>query len=124
VPTIAYTPEDPKERERSGRESRRLWYRPPEILLREERYSFEVDVWAIGCIIAELCLGEPLFNGDSEIEQLFKIFKLIGSPEEEMYPEYTSVFPRWEPINFPYVFKQKSSAQFKELSKKMIPARE
>lgn len=92
--------------------------------MREERYSFEVDIWAIGCIIAEMCLGEPLFNGDSEIEQLFKIFKLIGSPEESMYPEYSSVFPKWQPINFSSVFSQKTSKKFKELSKKMIPARE
>ena len=75
-------------------------------------------------MIAELCLGEPLFNGDSEIEQLFKIFKLIGSPEEDMYPEYTNVFPSWESINFINVFSEKDSKNFKDLSKKMIPARE
>ena len=63
-----YTPEDPKERERSGREARRLWYRPPELLLRKKYYSFEVDMWAIGCILAELALGEAMFNGESEIE--------------------------------------------------------
>ena len=68
IPHFSYTPEDPKERERSGREARRLWYRPPEILFRKKLYSFEVDMWAVGCILAEITIGESLFNGDSEIE--------------------------------------------------------
>lgn len=56
-----YTPEDPKERERSGREARRLWYRAPEMLFRKNVYAFEVDLWSLGCLMAELALGEPLF---------------------------------------------------------------
>lgn len=81
IPHFSYTPEDPKERERSGREARRLWYRPPELLYRKKMYSFEVDMWAVGCLFSEMALGEVLFNGESEIEQLLKIFKLIGSPD-------------------------------------------
>lgn len=84
IPHFPYTPEDPKERERSGREARRLWYRPPELLFRKKHYSFEVDIWAVGCILGELALGEPLFNGNSEIEQLFKIFKFTGSPDADI----------------------------------------
>lgn len=80
IPHFSYTPEDPKERERSGREARRLWYRPPELLFRKKHYSFEVDIWAMGCLLAELALGEAMFNGESEIEQFFKIFKFTGSP--------------------------------------------
>ena len=83
IPHFAYTPEDPKERERSGREARRLWYRPPELLFRKKYYSFEVDIWAVGCLLGEMALGEPLFNGESEIEQLFKIFKFTGTPSQE-----------------------------------------
>lgn len=85
VPHIPYTPEDPKDRERSGREARRLYYRAPELLLRKNVYGFEIDMWSIGCILAELSTGEILFNGDSEIEQLFKIFRMIGSPEPETW---------------------------------------
>jgi serine/threonine protein kinase len=48
-------------------------------LFRKKHYSFEVDIWATGCLLAEVALGEALFNGDSEIEQLFKIFKFTGS---------------------------------------------
>jgi serine/threonine protein kinase len=69
MPHFPYTPEDPKERERSGREARRLWYRAPEMLFRKKLYSFEVDIWAVGCLMAEITMGgEPLFNGESEIE--------------------------------------------------------
>ena len=84
IPHFSYTPEDPKERERSGREARRLWYRAPELLFRKKFYSFEVDMWAIGCLFAEMALGEAIFNGESEIEQLFKIFMFTGSPTEEV----------------------------------------
>ena len=84
LPHFPYTPEDPKERERSGREARRLWYRPPELLFRKKFYSFEVDIWAVGCLLGEMTLGEPLFNGESEIEQLLKIFKFTGKPEKEI----------------------------------------
>ena len=69
MPHFPYTPEDPKERERSGREARRLWYRAPEMLFRKKLYSFEVDIWAVGCLMAEITMGgEPLFSGESEIE--------------------------------------------------------
>ena len=51
------------------------WYRSPELLL-GSNYGKEVDIWAIGCIMRELCDGEPLFPGDSEIDQLFQIQKV------------------------------------------------
>lgn len=107
VPHFPYTPEDPKERERSGREARRLWYRPPELLFRKRMYSFEVDMWAIGCLLAEFALGEALFNGESEIEQLFKIFKLTGSPTQEIIAQIKEGndneivnLPQWERVHF------------------------
>lgn len=80
IPLGSYTPEDPKERERSGRESKRLWYKAPELLYRAKYYSFETDIWALGCLIAEMGLGQALFNGSSEIENIFKIFRFVGSP--------------------------------------------
>lgn len=78
-----YTPEDPKERDRSGREARRLWYRAPELLLRRCRYSQEIDLWSVGCILAELATNTVLFEGESEIEQLLKILSLTGSYSDE-----------------------------------------
>jgi len=52
-----------------------LWYRAPEILLGCVEYSTPVDIWSVGCIFAELCLKRPIFQGDYDIDQLFKIFK-------------------------------------------------
>ena len=51
-----------------------LWYRAPEILLGKKEYSLPVDMWSVGCIFAELVERRPLFMGDSEIDQIFKIF--------------------------------------------------
>jgi cyclin-dependent kinase 2 len=80
-----------------------LWYRAPEILMGTKKYSTPVDIWSIGCIFAELATGRPLFAGDSEIDQLFKIFKVLGTPSERSYagitnlPDYKNTFPKWRP---------------------------
>jgi len=57
-----------------------LWYRAPEVLLGQKQYSLGVDIWAVGCIFAELTEKKPLFCGDSEIDQIFKIFQFHGTP--------------------------------------------
>ncbi|WVZ23227.1 hypothetical protein V8G54_001771 [Vigna mungo] len=55
-----------------------LWYRAPEILLGSPRYSTPVDIWSVGCIFAEMVNQRPLFPGDSEIDELFKIFRNLA----------------------------------------------
>lgn len=55
-----------------------LWYRAPEILLGATHYTTAVDVWSAGAIIAEMFLGKPLFPGDSEIDQLHRIFRFVS----------------------------------------------
>mmetsp|Transcript_1739 Transcript_1739/g.2603 ORF Transcript_1739/g.2603 Transcript_1739/m.2603 type:complete len:363 (+) Transcript_1739:146-1234(+) len=78
-----------------------LWYRAPELLLGASRYSAAVDVWSIGCIFAEMATGYPLFNGRSDIDQLFKIFQKRGTPTAQMWPQVTTLphynaeFPFW-----------------------------
>lgn len=52
-----------------------LWYRPPEILLGDTFYTTSVDLWSIGCVFVEMASGHPMFKGDSEIDQLFRIFQ-------------------------------------------------
>ena len=63
-----------------------LWYRSPEVLLGLP-YATAVDLWACGCIIAELYLRRPLFEGRYETDQLDKIFAVIGTPSEERWPK-------------------------------------
>ncbi|KAM7470311.1 hypothetical protein LguiA_008494 [Lonicera macranthoides] len=62
-----------------------LWYRPPELLLGATDYGVGVDMWSVGCILAELYAGKPIMPGRTEVEQLHKIFKLCGSPSEEYW---------------------------------------
>lgn len=79
-----------------------LWYRAPEVLLGSVRYSTPVDVWSIGTIFAEIATKKPLFHGDSEIDQLFRIFRALGTPNNEIWPEveslqdYKNTFPKWK----------------------------
>lgn len=56
------------------------WYRAPECLLRDRSYSSPVDIWAVGLIFAELLRGSPVFSGTSSMDQLFKIFQVLGPP--------------------------------------------
>ncbi|EAY22853.1 CMGC family protein kinase [Trichomonas vaginalis G3] len=78
-----------------------LWYRAPEILLDAPAYDLSVDVWSVGCIIAEMMNRTPLFPGDSEIDQLYTIFKILGTPTESewpgvsQFPNYSAEFPKW-----------------------------
>lgn len=82
-----------------------LWYRAPEILMGAKKYSTPIDIWSVGCIFAELATGKPIFAGDSEIDQLFKIFKVLGTPDEDSYPgisllpDYKSTFPKWRRLD-------------------------
>jgi serine/threonine protein kinase len=62
-----------------------LWYRAPEILLGQKVYSTAVDIWSVGCIFFEMAHKRPLFYGDSEIGQIFKIFKIMGTPTDESW---------------------------------------
>ncbi|NXQ18248.1 CDKL2 protein, partial [Peucedramus taeniatus] len=55
------------------------WYRAPELLVGDSKYGRPVDVWAVGSLITEMLTGEPLFPGDSDIDQLFHITKCLGN---------------------------------------------
>eukprot|EP00758_Cryptobia_borreli_P012181 Tbor_TRINITY_DN5723_c3_g4::TRINITY_DN5723_c3_g4_i1::g.20538::m.20538/K02206/CDK2; cyclin-dependent kinase 2 len=79
-----------------------LWYRAPEILLGCKHYLPAVDIWSIGCIFAELASKRPLFPGDSEIHQLYSIFRILGTPCDNIWdgvidlPDFNPSFPKWE----------------------------
>ncbi|XP_061890577.1 cyclin-dependent kinase-like 5 isoform X4 [Entelurus aequoreus] len=77
------------------------WYRSPELLLGAP-YGKAVDMWSVGCILGELSDGQPLFPGESEIDQLFTIQKVLGAlPAEQMKLFYNN--PRFHGIRFPSV---------------------
>ncbi|OQR95756.1 hypothetical protein THRCLA_07598 [Thraustotheca clavata] len=63
------------------------WYRSPELLLRSSTYNSPIDLWACGCIMAELYLGKPLFAGSSEADQMCRICSVLGTPTKENWPE-------------------------------------
>lgn len=78
-----------------------LWYRAPEILLGAKEYTQAMDMWSIGVIFGELWFGTPLFPSDSEIDQLFRTFRLLGTPTEDVWSGVTALadfkmtFPKW-----------------------------
>ncbi|XP_061387276.1 uncharacterized protein LOC133322281 [Musca vetustissima] len=63
------------------------WYRAPEVLLHSTNYGSSIDMWAMGCIMAELYTFRPLFPGSSEVDQLFKICSVLGTPDKNDWPD-------------------------------------
>ncbi|XP_033873993.2 serine/threonine-protein kinase ICK-like isoform X1 [Acipenser ruthenus] len=63
------------------------WYRAPEVLLRSTNYSSPIDQWAVGCIMAELYTLRPLFPGSSEVDTMFKICQVLGTPKKNDWTE-------------------------------------
>jgi cyclin-dependent kinase len=82
-----------------------LWYRAPDVLMGSRKYSTQVDIWSVGCIFAEMANGRPLFPGQSEADQLVKIFATLGTPTVKSWPgmanlpEYKPDFMAYAPIN-------------------------
>ncbi|KAH0630239.1 hypothetical protein JD844_013018 [Phrynosoma platyrhinos] len=81
-----------------------LWYRPPDILLGSTEYSTQIDMWGVGCIFYEMSTGRPLFPGSTVEEQLHFVFRILGTPTEEMWPGILSNeefrtynYPRYHP---------------------------
>ncbi|CAN1137287.1 Cyclin-dependent kinase G-2 [Linum perenne] len=68
-----------------------LWYRAPELLLGAQTYSTAIDMWSLGCIMAELLSKKPLFNGKTEFDQLDKIFRTLGTPNEAIWPGFSKL---------------------------------
>jgi len=79
-----------------------LWYRAIEILLGQVLYDVSVDVWSLGCIVAEMATREALFPGDSEIDTIFRIFRALGTPTAEDWPGleqlpcFSKRYPIWQ----------------------------
>ncbi|KAM3928990.1 cyclin-dependent kinase 13 [Leptodactylus fuscus] len=81
-----------------------LWYRPPELLLGEERYSPAIDVWSCGCILGELFTKKPIFQANQELAQLELISRMCGSPCPAVWPDV---------IKLPYFNTMKPKKQYR-----------
>ncbi|KAG6486811.1 hypothetical protein ZIOFF_055391 [Zingiber officinale] len=63
------------------------WYRAPEVLLKSSSYTPAIDMWAVGAILAELFMLSPLFPGESEIDQIYRICTILGTPDSSIWPD-------------------------------------
>jgi len=81
-----------------------LWYRPPDVLMGSTHYPSTIDIWSTGCIFSEMVTGKPLFPGSSNNDELLRIFKIRGTPDEstwpgivDLKPDYKTAFPVYPP---------------------------
>lgn len=91
------------------------YYRAPELIFGATNYTTNIDIWSTGCVMAELMLGQPLFPGESGIDQLVEIIKVLGTPTREqiktMNPNYMEhKFPQIKPHPFTKVFRPRTPA--------------
>ena len=56
------------------------YYRAPEVIFGAVDYNNKIDIWSVGCVVAEMVLGEPMFPGESAVDQLVEIIKILGTP--------------------------------------------
>lgn len=100
-----------------------LWYRPPDILLGSTTYTTSIDMWSVGCIMAELLLLYPLFPGENARDQVRRIFKVLGTPSHDLLkylsshnphspqvPDWIGEFPFYEPVRWERLFPQLNGA--------------
>lgn len=76
------------------------YYRAPELIFGATDYTAAIDVWSVGCVLAELMLGAPLFPGESGVDQLVEIIKVLGTPSRE---EIHAMNPNYTEFKFPQV---------------------
>lgn len=77
------------------------WYRAPELLFGARKYGTGVDMWAVGAIFGQLLLHAPLFPGDNDIDQLFRVVATLGTPTEAVWPGVSDL-PDFSKISFPH----------------------
>lgn len=105
-----------------------LWYRAPEILLGQEVYSPPVDIWSVGVIFGEMLTKKPMFPGDSEIDQLYRIFRVLGTPDESSWPgvtqlrDYAPTFPKWRKKPLKELFPQLEPEGLNLLKVRALPS--
>lgn len=101
------------------------YYRAPELVFEATEYTTSIDIWSLGCVMAELLLGKPLFPGDSGVDQLIEIIKILGTPTREeifaMNPNHTTFsFPQISPHPWAKVFRNKAPKNAIDLVSKLL----
>ncbi|GFU52559.1 glycogen synthase kinase-3 beta [Nephila pilipes] len=101
------------------------YYRAPELIFGATDYTTMIDVWSAGCVLAELLLGQPIFPGDSGVDQLVEIIKVLGTPTKEQIREmnrnYTEFrFPQIKAHPWSKVFRARTPAEAVDLVSKLL----
>ncbi|KAG8457985.1 hypothetical protein KFE25_012656 [Diacronema lutheri] len=101
------------------------YYRAPELIFGATAYSVAIDVWSVGCVVAELLLGTPLFPGESGVDQLVEIIKVLGTPTldeiQSMNPNYTEYkFPQVKAYPWPKVFRPRTPVEAIDLVSRLL----
>lgn len=101
------------------------YYRAPELIFGATDYTTNIDVWSAGCVFAELMLGQPIFPGDSGVDQLVEIIKVLGTPTreqiKEMNPNYTEFkFPQIKAHPWQKVFRARTSPEAIDLVSRLL----
>lgn len=101
------------------------YYRAPELIFGATDYTANIDIWSAGCVLAELLLGQPIFPGDSGVDQLVEIIKVLGTPTREqireMNPNYTEFkFPQIKAHPWTKVFKPRTSPEAITLCSRLL----
>ncbi|XP_078154045.1 shaggy-related protein kinase eta-like isoform X2 [Carex rostrata] len=101
------------------------YYRAPELIFGAEEYTTAIDVWSAGCVLAELLLGNPLFPGDSAVDQLVQIIRVLGTPTREeikcMNPNYTEFkFPQIKAHPWHKIFHKRMPPEAIDLTSRLL----
>ncbi|KQK04055.1 shaggy-related protein kinase alpha [Brachypodium distachyon] len=101
------------------------YYRAPELIFGATEYTTAIDVWSAGCVLAELLLGQPVFPGDSGVDQLVEIIKVLGTPTREeikrMNPNYTEFkFPQIKAHPWHKIFNKRMPAEAVDLVSRLL----
>ncbi|XP_075961631.1 glycogen synthase kinase 3 alpha a isoform X2 [Anarhichas minor] len=101
------------------------YYRAPELIFGATDYTANIDIWSAGCVLAELLLGQPIFPGDSGVDQLVEIIKVLGTPTREqireMNPNYTEFkFPQIKAHPWTKVFKPRTPPEAITLCSRLL----
>uniref|UniRef100_A0A6N2LIN6 FACT complex subunit n=1 Tax=Salix viminalis TaxID=40686 RepID=A0A6N2LIN6_SALVM len=101
------------------------YYRAPELIFGATEYTTAIDIWSVGCVLAELLLGQPLFPGESGVDQLVEIIKVLGTPTREeikcMNPNYTEYkFPQIKAHPWHKIFHKRMPPEAVDLVSRLL----